>query len=164
MYTIRTATKADASALGYLHYTCWCETYAGQLDPGYLSKGSAEKSAAIFLRNGCRDMFLAEEDGSPIGFCGYSISRDNDAAPTCGEIDGIYLLQRCQGYGMGTRLMDEACQALRSRGCTEVTLWVLATNTKAIGFYEHRGFQANGSEQMVPYGQPVRLKRYRAVL
>ena len=48
MYTIRTATKADASALGYLHYTCWCETYAGQLDPGYLSKGSAEKSAAIF--------------------------------------------------------------------------------------------------------------------
>ena len=60
MYMIRTATKADASALGYLHYTCWCETYAGQLDPGYLSKGSAEKSAAIFLRNGCRDMFLAE--------------------------------------------------------------------------------------------------------
>lgn len=101
MYTIRTATKADASALGYLHYTCWCETYAGKLDPGYLSKGSAEKSAAIFLRNGCRDMFLAEEDGSPIGFCGYSISRDNDAAPTCGEIDGIYLLQRCQGVWAG---------------------------------------------------------------
>ena len=73
-------------------------------------------------------------------------------------------MQRCQGYELGTRLMDEACQTLRSRGCTEVTLWVLATNTKAIGFYEHRGFQADGSEQMVPYGQPVRLKRYRAVL
>ena len=73
-------------------------------------------------------------------------------------------MQRCQGYGLGTRLMDEACQALRSRGCTEVTLWVLDTNTKAIGFYEHRGFQADGSEQMVPYGQPVRLKRYRAAL
>ena len=113
MYTIRTATKADASALGCLHYTCWCETYAGQLDPGYLSKGSAEKSAAIFLRNGCRDMFLAEEDGSPIGFCGYSIGRDNDAAPACGEIDGIYLLQRCQGYGLGTRLMASAAFSVR---------------------------------------------------
>lgn len=164
MYTIRTATDADAPALGFLHYTCWCETYTGQIDSDYLAKGSAEKSAALFLRNGCRDMLLAEEDGSPVGFCGYSMCRDDAAMPSCGEIDGLYLLQRCQGCGLGTRLMMEAFHTLRARGCTEVTLWVLATNAKAIGFYERHGFQADGGEQVVRYGQPALLKRYHKFL
>ena len=53
----------------------------------------------------------------------------------------IDLLPRIQGGGRGRELMAELLDRLIERGVEGVHLGVDGTNTRAIGFYEHLGFE-----------------------
>ena len=53
----------------------------------------------------------------------------------------IDLLPEVQGGGIGRRLIETLLDALRERGVSGVHLGVSPTNTKAIGFYTHLGFE-----------------------
>lgn len=53
----------------------------------------------------------------------------------------IDLLPSLQGLGRGRALIEVALDALRSRGVRGVHLGVSTQNEKAIGFYEHIGFE-----------------------
>jgi ribosomal protein S18 acetylase RimI-like enzyme len=53
----------------------------------------------------------------------------------------VDLLPAAQGGGNGRRLLDLFFDALRARGVQGVHLGVSDTNTAAIGFYEHLGFE-----------------------
>ncbi|MFR5604364.1 MAG: N-acetyltransferase family protein [Acutalibacteraceae bacterium] len=90
---VREAVPADAEALGAVHYRAWMETYTGLIDPVYLQSMSAEKSAAMFRKQSCREILAAEADGRVVGFCGYGAARDADAPANFGEIRGIYVLR-----------------------------------------------------------------------
>lgn len=52
----------------------------------------------------------------------------------------IDILERGQGQGNGRRLIQTLLDALSARGVTGVHLGVGAANTRAIGFYQHVGF------------------------
>ncbi len=60
---------------------------------------------------------------------------------------GLYVLQKAQGQGIGTSLMQAALEALREKGCSQAALWVLDSNTHAIAYYARRGFQDTGLTQ-----------------
>jgi GNAT superfamily N-acetyltransferase len=53
----------------------------------------------------------------------------------------VDLLPEAQGGGNGRRLLETFFDALRARGVPGVHLGVSETNTSAIGFYEHLGFE-----------------------
>lgn len=53
----------------------------------------------------------------------------------------VDVLPEAQGGGNGRRLIAAFLDALRERGCPGVHLGAAAANTRAIGFYEHLGFQ-----------------------
>lgn len=53
----------------------------------------------------------------------------------------IGLLPRAQRRGLGVALIERCVDALRSRGVPGVHLGVSALNPRAIGFYEHLGFE-----------------------
>jgi ribosomal protein S18 acetylase RimI-like enzyme len=53
----------------------------------------------------------------------------------------IDLLPRAQGAGNGRRLLATLLSAMRELGSPGVHLGVSATNTKAIGFYRHLGWE-----------------------
>ena len=53
----------------------------------------------------------------------------------------IDLLSRCQGHGIGRRLIDRLAVALREAGSPGVHCGVDPRNQAAIGFYQHVGFE-----------------------
>ncbi|SDS12046.1 Acetyltransferase (GNAT) family protein [Paraoerskovia marina] len=53
----------------------------------------------------------------------------------------VDLLPEAQGGGNGRRLLEELFDALRDHGIPGVHLGVSDTNTSAIGFYRHLGFE-----------------------
>lgn len=58
----------------------------------------------------------------------------------------INLLPRAQGSGLGRVLIDRLLTQLRGRGVRGVHLGVSPTNTRAIRFYEHLGFERHSVE------------------
>ena len=82
-----------------------------------------------------------------MGFCGYGPWRGADPTPALGEIVGLYVLQKAQHRGIGTRLLQAGLDALQTGGCARAALWVLDTNTRAIGYYRAQGFRDTGLTQ-----------------
>lgn len=161
---IRKAVPGDAAAIGAVHCRAWRETYAGLIDPAYLAGMSPEKSAAVFERERCRDIFAAEADGKIVGFCGYGAPRDADMPADCGEIRGIYVLRAYQRCGIGKSLLAGAAEALRAQGFRKAYLWVLRENDCAIRFYEKNGFRFDGGEKTDLRAAPIHEKRYSRTL
>ena len=96
--TFRKAVPDDAEAVGSVHFRAWIETYTGLINKEYLSKLSAERSAGIFRRTACENLFVAVADGEIVGFCAYSASRDADIE-NCGENKGSMSSKRISARG-----------------------------------------------------------------
>jgi hypothetical protein len=56
--------------------------------------------------------------------------------------------------------MRRALQRVAELPYTELVLWTFKGNERAISFYEHRGWRADGSERMHPRARAVSV-RYR---
>ena len=148
--TIRPMTPEDADAKGYVHYTCWQETYAGLVDSGYLSRMSVEKCQDMARRRP-DNILVAELDGRIVGFTGFGTCR-NPGCESWGEVFSIYLLKEAQGMGIGRKLMDSAMEQLKD--FDTVVIWVLKGNDHAFGFYRHYGFEFDGTEAPILIGTP----------
>ncbi|MFH0810827.1 MAG: GNAT family N-acetyltransferase [Pseudomonadota bacterium] len=57
---------------------------------------------------------------------------------------GMFVLPPWRGSGLATGLLHAALAWARDQGCCKVTLGVLASNLRAIGFYEKMGFTREG--------------------
>jgi GNAT superfamily N-acetyltransferase len=67
-----------------------------------------------------------------------------------GWLHRLYVRPSAWGDGVGAALHDEALAVLRAAGSDTASLWVLADNLRARGFYERRGWRLNGAERPVP--------------
>jgi ribosomal protein S18 acetylase RimI-like enzyme len=85
----------------------------------------------LFSRH--EDVWLAEEDGLPVGFLAIRRSRTEGWE----VLEKLYVDPEAQSRGIGTVLLDQA-KALRPEG---LHLWVFQRNTGAIRFYERHGFR-----------------------
>ena len=144
MIMIRSATVADAPAIGHVHHLSWMETYQGLIDEEYLKTRSEEHSVERFQNEGCKDILVAELDGEIVGFAKFGVSRDEDL-PEAGEIQALYLLEKGQKKGIGRRLLEFAMRIQTDRRV--FFLWVMESNDKAIRFYQHLGFSFDGSKK-----------------
>lgn len=143
MINIRLANINDSKGRGFVHYHSWNETYSGLIDQEYLDKRSLSKcidSAMKYPDN----TFVAEVDGSIVGFACYAKYRDDDLN-NAGEITAIYLLKQYQGLGIGRKLLNACFEVLSDY--SSIVIWVLSANKKTIGFYKHFGFKADGMEK-----------------
>ena len=90
------------------------------------------------------EVWLAEEDGRPLGFLAIRRSR-SDGWET---LERLYVEPEAQNRGVGTALLDKA-KALRPDG---LHLWVFQRNEGARRFYERHGFHlvklTDGAENM----------------
>jgi GNAT superfamily N-acetyltransferase len=93
------------------------------------------------------EVYVAVDDGAVVGFCAVATpSRDSDAADRTAEIGAIYVRPDVWRTGVGRALMDVALRDLQAGGWRWVTLWVLAKNQQARGFYGRFGFEPDGAE------------------
>ena len=135
-------TEDEIRGKAYVHWKSWMETYPGLVRQEYLDRLTLEKCEQIAF--GWSDPILIAKDGDRvIGFVGYG-HREEDPEEM-GEVFAIYVLAQYHGKGIGALLMKAALQQLK--GYSEICLWTLKENRRAIRFYEKCGFKADGTEK-----------------
>jgi ribosomal protein S18 acetylase RimI-like enzyme len=80
------------------------------------------------------------------------------------ELNKLYILDWFCGQGIGYQLLTEAVNTLKSKGYSEMWLWVLVTNERAISFYERQNFKWIGNAPFVmeknSYDNKIMLKQF----
>lgn len=167
-YSVRPATARDAKAIAEIHVATWQAAYKDLMPEEHLKKMTVEKRQAYWreaIEYSEPQLLVATEGEKVIGFVGYDRSRDAKTRSTVGEIWAMYVAPEHWGQGAGLVLWDGARDGLKEEGCTQVTLWVLLGNERALQFYEHAaGFKREmPSLKTVDFGgtrlEEIRLKR-----
>ncbi len=167
-YSVRPATARDAKAIAEIHVATWQAAYQDLMPEDYLAKLTVEKRLAYWreaIEFSEPQLLVATEGDQVVGFVGFDRSRDAGTKSSMGEIWAMYVAPAHWRQGAGLALWDGAREGLKEEGCTQVSLWVLLRNERALGFYEHAaGFKREmPSLKTVAFGttklEEIRLKR-----
>lgn len=165
----RPARPDDTDAIGVLHVRTWRAAYAGILPEPVLDGLDARLKAAqwsrVFRPTARTRLFVAERDGSVLGFAAYGPHREPDLGDEAGELYAIYVAPEAWGTGAGHALMDAVVAGLRREGRATGVLRVLAANDRARAFYEREGWSFDRPTE--PYdadGTLIPEVRYRRAL
>jgi ribosomal protein S18 acetylase RimI-like enzyme len=167
-YTVRPAAPRDAKAIAEIHVATWQAAYQGLIPDDFLKAMTVEKRLGYWreaIEFSDPQILVALDADKVIGFVGFDRSRDAGTKSTVGEIWALYITPEHWRQGAGLALWDGARDGLKEEGCTQVTLWVLVANERALQFYE----QAAGFKREMPslrttaFGstklEEIRLKR-----
>jgi ribosomal protein S18 acetylase RimI-like enzyme len=153
---IEKATIEDARGIAEVHVESWRVAYAGIVPPSYLaalSVAQREDSWKRQLLDGTPHILVARAAHRIVGFIAFGACRDAEAPSTHGEIWALYVLPSHWSAGTGTALCRSALEMLGKLGFAAVSLWVLSSNRRGIGFYETLGFtRVPDSEKMFVAG------------
>lgn len=142
---IRTARSGDASGIARVHVETWVDAYAGLLPEKHLLRLKPESHEVAWDRRlasleGRAGTLVALTDGEIVGFAHFGIARGDDGRQTTNsEIFMLYVATDWRDQGIGRALMHAAFDALNSGGSSGVSVWCLAENRAAIGFYQRLG-------------------------
>jgi ribosomal protein S18 acetylase RimI-like enzyme len=154
--TVRRARLEDAKAIAAIHVHAWQVAYQGIVSSEVLGAMSVEQREGVWRQNlarGASETWVAEGGDQLHGWISAAHSRDSDAQPTTGEVWAIYVDPAYWRQGVGRRLWSKAEERLRASAFSEVTLWVLKENSRAIAFYESNGLAIDpGSEKTITLG------------
>ena len=167
-YFVRPAVARDAKAIAEIHVATWQAAYQDLMPGDYLAKMTADKRQAYWreaIEYSEPQVMVATHGEKIVGFAGFDRSRDPKTRSTVGEIWAIYVTPAHWRKGVGLLLWDGARDGLKDEGCTQVTVWVLLGNERALEFFEHAaGFKREmPSLKTVDFGsvklEELRLKR-----
>ncbi|WP_208971682.1 GNAT family N-acetyltransferase [Kineococcus rubinsiae] len=160
---VRPARPADAPAVAEVHVTGWQVGYRGLVEDAYLDALSVADRVGTWaqrLADGAR--VLVADDGRVRGFATTGPVRDDDVPAEAGEVYALYVHPKAWGRGVGGALLTAALDDLAARGHQGCVLWTLEGNARARGFYEHRGWVADGGVKTEDHrGVLLREVRYR---
>ncbi|HZR38997.1 MAG TPA: GNAT family N-acetyltransferase [Ktedonobacteraceae bacterium] len=143
MEKIREARVEDAEGIARVHVDSWRTTYRGLMADEVLDELSYERREQMWvgILSGDKNFtFVAEDEaGRIVGFIDGGPEREGDPVYK-GELYAIYLLEECQGSGLGRRLTRALVEKLIEAGFSTMLVWVLVTNS-ARHFYEALGGQ-----------------------
>lgn len=96
------------------------------------------------LLSGDNFFSVAEEDGRVIGYIEAEIAESCEKElyeiTKTGHINSIFVFGSYRGKGVGTRLISEAIDWMKSRGLQICTLGVVSGNDEAMASYQKLGF------------------------
>jgi GNAT superfamily N-acetyltransferase len=158
--TVRRAGSDDVAALHQVAaatFALACPPHMTQdrIDH-FIATVLSEGSFTGYLADEARDVFLAEEDGTPIGYAmlveGEPADADVAAAITMrptAELSKIYVLPGHHGSGASRALMSAALEAATTRGAAGAWLGVNQLNERAQRFYAKSGFAKVGTKRFL---------------
>ena len=150
--TMETPEEIEGKSL--VHWQTWREVYDDLLPAEFQETMTLEK-CRFFSQKYPENTLIAMDGKKVIGFISYGNFRDE--AIQAGEIIALYVLKDYYGKGVGEQLMHAAFVALDQ--FSEIYLWVLKDNKRAIAFYQKMGFTFDGQEQILKLGKPVKELR-----
>lgn len=101
-----------------------------------------------------RWVVLAAIDGEAVG----TISTRGN------RIESLFVVPEQWGGGVGNALHDAALANLAAQGTATAELEVMAANLRARRFYEGRGWERDGRDELSPFPPYPQLVGYRRVL
>ena len=135
-------TDEEIKGKAFVHWKAWQEAYPGMIRKEYLDRLTIDKCEQIAFN--WKDGLLIAKDGERVvGFVGYG-HREEDP-PEVGEVFALYTLSEYYGKGVGLLLIKAALDRLSNY--TEICLWTLKKNRRAIRFYQKCGFISDGREK-----------------
>ncbi|EKS9796515.1 MULTISPECIES: GNAT family N-acetyltransferase [Burkholderia] len=147
--TLRAATARDAHHIACLHTLSWQTPYSHILPAAYLADEVPTEHANRWRHYLDRNekewglVLIADADGEPVGF----VSAERPVNAVLGVLlDCLHVHPSHHGSGTGKRMIDAVRAWARTIGAHKVHLKVLEDNVRAIGFYEHNGWQLAGIE------------------
>ena len=129
--------------IAMIHVEAWRAAYRGIVPDEFLDSLSVDERESTWkqiLLTADAETWVAEQSETIIGWISAAASRDADPRASTGEIWGIYVAPGRWRIGVGRSLCETAERYLRRQGFTEVTLWVLRDNERAVKFYQSNGF------------------------
>jgi ribosomal protein S18 acetylase RimI-like enzyme len=128
---IRKATKKDLDTIRML----WQAMEDEIGGPRWVQEPWEEELVDVERRLKDAAIFLAEDDGKPVGYLGLDF-RD----PQIAEIQSVYVVPDSRRHGVASELMAAAVAISREHGYDHIQLDVLTTNHGALATYERLGF------------------------
>lgn len=140
---VRDARVADAPSIAVVHVDSFHAAYAGLLSRETLGRLDVDARTQIWAGRiadageSGRRVTVIEYYGRVVGFAYFGSSTDEDEVPgRIGHVYSVHTEPTLTGRGIGTALMTHATKAMTVAGFSAATLWVVAENTRARGFYE----------------------------
>ena len=152
---IERAVAADAAAVAEVHRAGFTAGYAEALPEarqGTSGVGAVSGAWSGWLRRSRADTFVAREGRELIGFCTLHPLTEAGADSAVGEIPVIVVHPSHWRRGVGRLLVARAVEAASERRFSEVALWVLESNRRAVTFYESMGFRSDGGRRVFREG------------
>ena len=150
--TMETPEEIEGKSL--VHWQTWREAYDDLLPADFQETMTLEK-CRFFSQKYPENTLIAMDGKKVVGFISYGNFRDE--AIQAGEIIALYVLKDYYGKGVSKQLMHAAFAALDQ--FSEIYLWVLKDNKRAIAFYQKMGFTFDGQEKILDLGKPVKELR-----
>lgn len=153
---LRQAITSDAEGIARVRVLTWQSTYLGLIPDSFLQNLNIEESTMNWTKRlessdqNARTI-VAEINGAIVGYIGVGASRDPDGSDA-GELYTIYVDPGHQGTGVGSELIREGVQFLKSMAYNKATLWVFDRNARAIKYYEQHGWKPTGMSKLEKLG------------
>ena len=146
--TMETPEEIEGKSL--VHWQTWREAYDNLLPAEYQDTMTLDR-CRFFSQKYPENTLIAMDGKKVVGFISYGNFRDE--AIQAGEIIALYVLKDYYGKGVSEQLMHDAFAALDH--FSEIYLWVLKDNKRAIAFYQKMGFTFDGQEKILDLGKPI---------
>ncbi len=147
-------TPEEIEGKSLVHWQTWREAYDDILPEEFQETMTLDR-CRFFSQKYPENTLIAMDEKKVVGFISYGNFRDE--AIQAGEIIALYVLKDYYGKGVSKQLMHAAFVALDQ--FSEIYLWVLKDNKRAIAFYQKMGFTFDGQEQILKLGKPVKELR-----
>ena len=150
--TMETPEEIEGKSL--VHWQTWREAYDNLLPAEYQETMTLDR-CRFFSQKYPENTLIAMDGKKVVGFISYG--NFCDEAIQAGEIIALYVLKDYYGKGVSKQLMHAASAALDH--FSEIYVWVLKDNKRAIAFYQKMGFTFDGQEKILELGTPVKELR-----
>lgn len=147
-------TPKEIEGKSLVHWQMWREAYDDLLPAEFQETMTLER-CRLFSQKYPENTLIAIGDLKVVGFISYGNFRDETMQ--AGEIIALYVLKDYYGKGIAQKLMKAALTALNH--FSEIFLWGLKDNKRAIAFYQKMGFTFDGQEKILELGKPIKEKR-----
>ncbi|GAB5526077.1 MAG: GNAT family N-acetyltransferase [Roseivirga sp.] len=143
---IRRCELDDLEALTAIGLQTFTDTFAHLNDPKYfepyLAKAFSKAQIKSELEHASTEFYFLYYDQKLAGYLklNFAEAQSDLKDPESLEIERIYITDTFQGLGLGKTLFELSLKKAQSHSLKYIWLGVWEKNTKAIGFYESRGF------------------------
>lgn len=141
--------ETDRTALAALDAAAWLEAYRGVISGVTLDRMVAARRARWLTAPPSPATRVLRLGNVPQGFASFGPNRSR-YTQAGGELYELYVAPEAQGMGIGGLLLDEARAGIAAAGMRGMVVWSLASNSRALSFYESRGGRkiAGGMEHL----------------